>query len=105
MSEKNNNGIWRKLTFVTGAILGISGIVALAMNIVLQVYIYPVMASREALATLEAKTVTKEVFDLTLKQYEITLANMKDGVKANTSRLIAQNEKLDKIIFMLKQVN
>lgn len=102
MSEKNNNGIWRKLTFVTGAILGISGIVALAMNIVLQVYIYPVMASREALATLEAKTVTKETFVLTLEKYEESLINMKESVKANTDRLIAQNNKLDKIIFLLK---
>ena len=99
MTNEKNGYIWSKrIMYATGAILGIGAIMGIVGSIILNVYIFPVTASKEALSTVEVhikeKLVTKEVFDLTLKQYEKEMANLKDAQNA-------MNKKLDALILML----
>ena len=99
MTNEKNGYVWSKrIMYGTGAIVGITTIVGIGISIILNVYIFPVTASKEALSTVEThikeRLVTKEVFNLTLKQYEKEMAHLKDAQNA-------MNNKLDSLILML----
>jgi len=91
--SRNGSNIFRQIWWVTGGITGSIVLTGIITGILAQLYIFPVTATKESLD----KLVTKEVFELTLKQFEQRLFDMK-------GEMTKTKEKVDKIYTLLLSI-
>lgn len=93
MTHPNNNG-WKRVATIAGGIVTVSAAAGIIASIILRLYVFPVVASAEALLTLEKEVkenyVTREILTLHL-----------DPMK---KQLEKQDQKMDLIIGLLGKI-